>query len=82
MDSAGPTPVPDWLALAKRNADYGKTVEEMISNLPPAQVIHYVYCLRVVKGPWTEDERKRFFAWFGKISGKSGGASYGGFIED
>ena len=82
MDSAGPTPVPDWLALAKRNADYGKTVEEMISNLPPAQVIHYVYCLRVVKGPWTEDERKRFFAWFGKLSGKSGGASYGGFIED
>ncbi len=82
MDKSGPAPAPDWLALAKRNADYGKTVEEMIANLPPAQVIHYAYCLRVVKGPWTREERKRFFAWFGKLSGKSGGASYGGFIED
>ena len=82
MDTAGPVPAPDWLALAKRNADYGKTVEEMIANLPPAQVIHYIYCLRVVKGPWTQDERKRFLAWFGKLSGKKGGASYGGFLQD
>jgi putative heme-binding domain-containing protein len=82
MDSAGPTPVPDWLALAKRNAQYGKTVEAMIANLPPAQVIHYIYCLRAVKGPWSRDERERFLAWFGRLSGKSGGASYGGFIAD
>jgi putative heme-binding domain-containing protein len=82
MDSAGPTPVPDWLALAKRNAQYGKTVEAMIANLPPAQIIHYIYCLRVVKGPWSRDERERFLAWFGRLSGKSGGASYGGFIDD
>lgn len=82
MDSAGPTPVPDWLALAKRNAQYGKTVEAMIANLPPAQIIHYIYCLRMVKGPWSRDERERFFAWFGRLAGKSGGASYGGFIED
>lgn len=82
MDSAKPEPAPDWLGLAKRNANYGKTVEKMIENLPPAQVIHYIYCLRVVKGPWTQEERKRYFAWFGKLSAKSGGASYGGFIED
>lgn len=82
MDTAGPSPAPDWLELAKRNAGYGKTVEEMIANLPPAQVIHYVYCLRVVKGPWHGDERKRFFAWLAKLSGNSGGASYSGFIQD
>jgi putative heme-binding domain-containing protein len=82
MDTAGPEPAPDWLDLAKRNAGYGKTVEAMIANLPPAQVIHYVYCLRVVKGPWHGDERQRFFAWLTKLSGNAGGASYGGFIAD
>ncbi|WP_193213490.1 c-type cytochrome [Luteolibacter marinus] len=82
MDTAGPTPAPDWLSLAERNANYGKTVREMIANLPPAQVIHYVYCLRVVKGPWTQDERKRFFAWFGKLLQSSGGNSYAPFIAD
>lgn len=82
MDSAGPSPAPDWLPLAKRNEKYGKTVEAMIANLPPAQVIHYVYCLRVVNGPWHADERKRFFAWLAKLSANSGGESYAGFILD
>lgn len=82
MDSAGPSPAPDWLELAKRNAKYGQTVTAMIGNLPPAQVVHYVYCLRVVKGPWHGDERKRFFAWIGKLRGSTGGMSYGGFLDD
>lgn len=82
MDSAGPSPAPDWLELAKRNANYGKPVENMIANLPPDQVIHYIYCLRVVKGPWHGDERKRFFTWLAKLTGNSGGASYGGFIKN
>jgi putative heme-binding domain-containing protein len=82
MDASGPEPAPDWLELAKRNSGYGGTVEKMIANLPPAQVIHYVYCLRVVPGPWHGDERKRFFNWLGKLSGNSGGASYTGFIDD
>jgi hypothetical protein len=82
MDNAGPAQAPDWLALAERNGRYGESVKKMIANLPPAQVIHYVYCLRVVKGPWHEDERKRFFAWLSKLSGNAGGASYDGFIND
>ncbi len=82
MDNAGPSPAPPWLELASRNSGYGKTIQEMVANLPPAQVIHYVYCLRVVKGPWREDERKRFFGWLAKLSGNTGGASYGGFIKD
>lgn len=82
MDAAGPGAAPDWLTLAKRNAQYGKTVEAMIANLPPAQVIHYVYCLRVVKGPWKPEERQRFFAWLDKLAKNSGGASYRGFIRD
>jgi putative heme-binding domain-containing protein len=82
MDAAGPEPAPDWLELAKRNSRYGRTVENMIANLPPSQVIHYVYCLRVVPGPWHGDERKRFFHWLAKLTGNSGGASYAGFIND
>ena len=82
MDATGPGSAPDWLAMAKRNPQYGKTVEAMIANLPPAQVIHYVNCRRVVKGPWKIEERQRFFAWFDKLKKNSGGASYGGFIED
>lgn len=82
MDASGPEPAPDWLELAKRNAGYGRTVEAMIANLPPAQVIHYVYCLRVIPGPWKGDERQRFFTWFGKLAGNSGGRSYAGFITD
>ena len=82
MDTAGPSPAPDWLDLAKRNDEYGATVNAMIANLPPAQVVHYVYCLRVVKGPWHGDERKRFFTWLAKLAGNRGGASYNGFIAD
>jgi len=82
MDTTGPSPAPDWLAVAGRNAQYGADVKKMIGNLPPAQVIHYIYCLRVVKGPWSQDERKRFFSWFGRLLEKSGGASYAGFIQD
>lgn len=82
MDTAGPGAPPDWLELAKRNSGYGKTVAGMIANLPPAQVIHYIYCLREVKGPWKEDERRRFFAWFPELLNRKGGNSYGNFIKD
>ena len=82
METTGPAPAPDWLAMAKRNAQYGGAVEQMIANLPPAQIIHYIYCLRVVKGPWSETERRTFFSWFSRLLEKSGGESYAGFIKD
>lgn len=82
MDVSAPTVAPDWLAMAKRNANYGRVIEDMIAHLPPAQPIHYIYCLRVVKGPWSREERRRFFAWFGRLSQDRGGESYAGFIED
>ena len=82
MDTTGPAPAPDWVAVAKRNAQYGAAIEQMIANLPPAQIIHYIYCLRVVKGPWSEDERRRYFAWFDRLLQKRGGDSYAGFIVD
>ncbi|MDX1679264.1 MAG: c-type cytochrome [Akkermansiaceae bacterium] len=81
MDQAGPTPTPDWLELAKRNDRYGRTVKAMMENLPPEQVIHYAYCLRVVKGPWKPDERKRYFTWIAKLMNNKGGNSYSGFLK-
>ena len=81
MDAAGPTPTPDWLALAERNDRYGGTVKAMMANLPPELVIHYAYCLRVVKGPWKADERKRYFQWIAKLMSNKGGNSYGGFLK-
>lgn len=81
MDAAGPTPTPDWLALAERNDRYGRTVKAMMANLPPELVIHYTYCLRVVKGPWKADDRKRYFTWIAKLMQNKGGNSYGGFLK-
>ena len=81
MDNAGPTPTPDWLALAERNDGYGGTVKAMMANLPPELVIHYAYCLRVVKGPWKADERQRYFTWIAKLMSNKGGNSYGGFLK-
>jgi putative heme-binding domain-containing protein len=82
MDTTGPSPAPDWLAVARRNPQYGDAVVKMIANLPPEQIIHYIYCLRVVKGPWSVDERKRYLAWFDRLLQNSGGNSYAGFIDD
>ncbi|NNJ87462.1 MAG: c-type cytochrome [Akkermansiaceae bacterium] len=74
--------VPDWAILARRNASYGKAIIAMLENQPSAQNLHYVYCLRVVKGPWTEGQRRQYFEWFLKAVQKSGGRSYRGFINN
>lgn len=81
MDNAGPTPTPDWAELAERNDRYGGTVKAMMESLPPELVIHYAYCLRVVKGPWKPDERTRYFTWIAKLMNHKGGNSYGGFLK-
>ncbi|MGE9270720.1 MAG: c-type cytochrome, partial [Verrucomicrobiales bacterium] len=82
MDTAPPPVAPDWLALAERNVRYGSAVTKMVEALPPASVIHYVYCLRAVPGPWKRDERERFMTWLDRLETKSGGDSYVGFIKD
>ena len=77
MDLAGPGKPPGWADIAKRNDNYGRPILAMLSNLPSPQVLHYVYCLRVVKGPWQDSERQRFFSWVDRLSKNSGGNSYG-----
>jgi putative heme-binding domain-containing protein len=73
--------MPDWAELATRNARYGSAVLKMLRNMPPAWNIHYAYCLRVVKGPWTEGQRRQLFLWFAGVKSKSGGNSYQLFLE-
>jgi putative heme-binding domain-containing protein len=82
MDTAPPPVAPDWMAIAERNSRYGSTVKSMLKAQPPARVIHYVYALRCVPGPWDRSERERFFGWLKRLDSKSGGKSYGGFLKD
>ncbi|NNM28057.1 MAG: c-type cytochrome, partial [Akkermansiaceae bacterium] len=72
---------PDWAELATRNAGYGKAVLNMLRNSPPAQDIHYALCLRTVKGPWTEGQRRQIMEWYAMARSKSGGNSYGPFLD-
>lgn len=73
---------PDWALLASRNPKYGTDVIGMLNNLPSLQDMHYAYCLRVVKTPWTKEQRKQYFTWFSQAAKKSGGQSYKGFIKN
>jgi len=82
MASRGVDTPPDWASLAARNSRYGADVVKMLNNMPSAQNLHYAYCLRVVKGPWSEGQRRQYFQWFRAAAKKSGGVSYKGFIEN
>lgn len=82
MDSAPPPVAPDWAAVAERNTRYGKAVKRLLKNQPPDRIIHYVYALRTIPGPWAESERRRFFTWLQRLNQKSGGNSYVGFLKD
>ena len=81
MDEAPAEKPEPWVELAGRNARYGKDVNALMKNHPPTAQIHYLYCLRSVKGPWAPNERLRAFAWFREIESRSGGASYLPAIE-
>jgi len=72
-----PAPEPEpWAELISRNAQYGGSISAMMKDHPPTAQIHYLYCIRMVKGPWTPDERQRAFGWFRKIESSKGGNSY------
>jgi putative heme-binding domain-containing protein len=80
MDEAPAADADDWKTLVERNSSYGSDINSVIKNHPPTAQIHYIYCLRAVKGPWKGDERRRVFNWFREIESRSGGNSYAKFI--
>ncbi|MFN9717875.1 MAG: rhodanese-like domain-containing protein, partial [Planctomycetota bacterium] len=59
-----------------------KTLTLLESAGSQEEQIHYVYCLRELKGPWTLDQRKRFFMWFVNATTFRGGNSFSGFIKN
>lgn len=76
MDEAPAEEPAPWQALMERNDRYRKAIERMMNNHPPTSQIHYLYCLRAVKGPWTNNERIRVFNWFKEVESRDGGSSY------
>lgn len=76
MDEAPAEEPEPWQELVERNANYGKDINAVMKNQPPRTQIHYLYCLRAVKGPWEPGERRRAFNWFREIESRSGGKSY------
>ncbi len=80
MDEA-PAEAPEpWENLVERNDSYGGGINRVMKNHPPTTQIHYLYCLRAVKGPWKAGERRRAFNWFREIDSRTGGNSYAGAI--
>ncbi|QTN30981.1 c-type cytochrome [Akkermansiaceae bacterium] len=76
MDEAPAEQPEPWQDLVERNSRYGKDINEVMKNQPPRTQIHYLYCLRAVKGPWGPGERRRAFNWFREIESRRGGNSY------
>lgn len=76
MDEAPAEKPAPWQNLVERNSRYGNDINAVMKNHPPTTQIHYLYCLRAVKGPWAAGERRRAFNWFREIESRRGGASY------
>lgn len=81
MARPGVETLPDWAQLITRNAEYGADIAKTLREAPPARKIHLAYCLRVVKGPWTEGQRRQIMEWYAEVEGKQGGKSYALFLK-
>lgn len=68
--------------LLARNQGYGGTIARLQANAPDLQKLHYVFVLRNARDGWTMDHRTVYFRWLEEARGKSGGASYLGFLNN
>ena len=59
-----------------------KTLALLAKAPSQEEQIHYVYCLRALKGKWTIEQRKEFFQWFVTSTTLRGGNSFSGFIKN
>ena len=58
---------PDWMRLVNRGQEqYSGKVVEVLRELGSPRKIHFAYCLRVVKGPWTEGQRRQLMEWYAR----------------
>jgi putative heme-binding domain-containing protein len=67
--------------LILRNPQYGNSIAEMLSKMPPQQHTYYATVLTIAKKNWTKEQREEYFSWFKKAFEFKGGMSYAGFIN-
>ena len=75
-----PSEPPAWAELATRNAVYGGVIDKMMANMTPMGQLAIANALRTVKSTWTIDQRRTLFTFLGEARGRSGGASYDGYV--
>ncbi len=75
-----PSEPPAWTELATRNASYGGVINKMIANMPPIGQLAIADALRLVEFGWTIEQRRTVFRFLEQARGRSGGASYDGFV--
>ena len=71
--------IPEVLA---RNSGYGGTIAKMLANQVNLDHMNYAFTLRNMKYGWTLEQRREYLAWYGEATGKSGGASFQGFLKN
>lgn len=67
--------------LILRNAQYGLDIAKVLANLPPREQVYMAVVLSNSRGPWTNQQREKYFSWFGRAFGFKGGNSYIGFLN-
>jgi putative heme-binding domain-containing protein len=75
-----PSQPPAWAELATRNASYGGVIDKMMANMTPMGQLAIANALRMVDHGWTIEQRRTLFTFLGEARGRSGGASYDGYI--
>jgi putative heme-binding domain-containing protein len=68
--------------LSRRSWKYGKALNNLISETPQTQQIHYARMLTQVKNGWTFAERQQYLSWYKSALSKKGGNSYSGHISN
>ncbi|MEZ6113764.1 MAG: c-type cytochrome [Pirellulaceae bacterium] len=72
----------DMSELLARNGGYGGSIAKMLANQPDLQKLHYAFVLRNAREGWTAEQRRFYWEWLQESRGRSGGASYQGFINN
>jgi putative heme-binding domain-containing protein len=59
-----------------------RALERLRSARGQEEATHYAFVLRTVKGGWTPEERREYFAWFGKYSDYAGDIGFPLFLRN
>lgn len=67
--------------LIFRNPQYGMDLADVLTNMPPAQQVHYALVLSEVKNGWTPELREIYFKWFYGAYKFKGGRHFLGYLD-